>query len=64
MKVKIRGMIYDAEEEPVMVILSPEDKEKIANMDPDHTKYCAYPEHMDEAEIKEFMRTSKNSFKV
>jgi hypothetical protein len=64
MKVKVRGMIYDAEEEPVMVILGPKDKENIANMDSEHTKYCAYPDHMDEVEVEEFMKTPADSFKT
>lgn len=44
MKVKVGNKIYDGENEPVMVILSKGEKEQIANMDPDATKYCVYPE--------------------
>ena len=43
MKVKVENEIYDGEEEPVMVILSDMDKENIASMAPDATKYCVYP---------------------
>jgi len=61
MKVKVGGKIYDGEEEPVMVILSDMDKENIASMAPDATKYCAYP-HAEEwiranyKKIKEWMK--------
>ena len=44
MKVKIRNNIYDGEKEPVMVILSHQDKENIKNMAPDAFRYCAYPD--------------------
>lgn len=44
MKVKIGDTIYDAEQEPIMVILSDSDKKNIQNMLPECTKYCAYPE--------------------
>ena len=40
MKVKVGCCIYDGEEQPVMVILSKEDKENIANMSPEEwSKY-------------------------
>lgn len=43
MKVKIGNKIYDGDQEPVMVILSKGEKEQIANMHPEATKYCVYP---------------------
>ena len=43
MKVKVGDKIYDGEKEPVMVILTDDDKENIANMAPEAHKYCAYP---------------------
>lgn len=43
MKVKIGDKIYDGEKEPVMVILSQDEREQIANMRPETTKYCIYP---------------------
>ena len=43
MKVKVGNRIYDGENEPVMVILSKGDRENIANMLPEATKYCIYP---------------------
>ena len=43
MKIKVRDKIYDGKKEPVMIILSKGEKEQIANMHPDATKYCVYP---------------------
>jgi hypothetical protein len=61
MKVKVGGMIYDSEVEPVMVILTNEEKNRIANMDQSTTKYCAYPDQDqwikdDYKAIKEWMK--------
>ena len=42
MKIKVGNKVYDGENEPVMVILSPKEKEQIANMG-DSKKYCVYP---------------------
>lgn len=47
MKVKVGDHVYDSDNEPVMVILSVKDKENIANMLPNATKYCAHPASMD-----------------
>lgn len=57
MQVKVKNKIYDGNNEPVMVILSKEDKENIANMPDDHTKYCSYPENYSKEKAKKFMRT-------
>ena len=43
LKVKIGNKIYDSKDEPIMLILSPLDKENISNMDKDHLKYCSFP---------------------
>lgn len=56
MKVKIGNKIYDGNDEPVMIILSDEDKKNITNMLPTATKYCSYPDDYD-GDIKEFMKT-------
>lgn len=54
MKVKIGDKIYDSEKEPIMVILSDDDKKNITNMLPHCTKYCSFPEEfMDD--IKHWM---------
>jgi hypothetical protein len=59
MKVKIGDTVYDGAEEPVMVILSPEDKQNIASMLPDATKYCSYPDSMSDEDAVKFMQNDK-----
>jgi hypothetical protein len=44
MKVKVNDEVYDAEEQPVMVILTDQDKQNIQDMPDDYSKYCMYPE--------------------
>lgn len=44
MKVKVGNKIYDGEQEPVMVILTKQDKENIANMLPEANRYCMFPD--------------------
>jgi hypothetical protein len=56
MKVKIRRDVYNAEIEPILVILSEEDKENIKNMEEDCFKYCVAPEELSEEDIREFMK--------
>lgn len=56
MKVKVGNTIYDSDKEPIMLILSEMDRAQIANMHPEHTIYCSYPEKMDEKEVKEWMK--------
>jgi hypothetical protein len=58
MKVKIGTRIYDANDQPIMLILDQQDKANITNMAPEATKYCAYPENFDETEIKTWMKTN------
>ncbi len=55
MKVKIKNKIYDADKEPIMIILSEQDKINIAGMDKEHTKYCVYPTETSKEYLKEFM---------
>lgn len=43
MKIKVGNTIYDSEEQPVMVILTDQDKININNMLPTATRYCVYP---------------------
>jgi hypothetical protein len=56
MKVKIGDKIYDASEEPIMLILTQEDRKNIENMAPDATKYCAFPDNTSLKFVKEFMK--------
>jgi len=55
MKVKIGNRIYSSADQPIMVILTEKDKENIANMLPEATMYCGYPEGMPAEEIERFM---------
>ena len=57
MKVKIGDKIYNAAEQPIMVILSDKDKANIANMKDTAHKYLIYPSHMTEEQAREFMKT-------
>jgi hypothetical protein len=64
MKVKVGNKIYDGEDEPVMVILSDEDKKNISKMLPDAYKYCSYPDAEeytkdDYKKIRDWMATVK-----
>lgn len=43
MKVKISDFIIDADKQPVMLILSEQDKKNIAKMHPGSTKYACFP---------------------
>jgi len=56
MIVKIGDKVYDAEEEPIMLILSDSDKENLANMHSDKNKFITFPEGMDIKEVREFMK--------
>lgn len=57
MKVKIENIIADGVVQPVMVILTDQDKENIRNMAPDATKYCQYPsEKFTREEIEKWVR--------
>jgi len=44
MYVKIGDKIHDSEYEPVMIILSEQEKNLIANMDPKANRFCVYPD--------------------
>lgn len=44
MKVRVGDKIYDGEKEPVMVLLTTQDKCNISNMSKDDHRYCQYPE--------------------
>ncbi len=57
MKVKIGEKLYDSNEEPILIVLSEDDKDNIKNMSPEATKYCSFPDTYDLEKIKEFMKT-------
>ena len=56
MKVKVGDKVYSAEDQPVMIILTDKDKKAIADMVPGATKYCAYPESVDQVQIINWMK--------
>ena len=55
MKVKIGNTLYDSKDQPIMVILSEQDKENIKNMMSEMHKYCCYPDNMKIEDIYKFM---------
>lgn len=57
MKVKIGDTTYDADDQPILVILSDRDKENIAQMPRRATKYCCYPDNWPESRAKDWMAT-------
>jgi len=59
MKVKIGNKTYNAEEEPILLILSQQDKSNIAHMDNSATHYCAFPSTIDPEFIKNWMKKLK-----
>lgn len=63
MKVKIGDTIYDANHQPIMIILSKKDKENISNMAEQSSKYCAFPDSYDPDEILVWMAADTNSQK-
>ena len=65
MKIKIRNTIYDDNEEPVMIILSKQDKKNIINMHPDNKKYCSFPDHLyTPKEIKKWMKNDSEKMSL
>jgi hypothetical protein len=55
MRVKVGETIYDSGIEPVMVILTAEEKADIAELDHDETMYCRFPIGMGEDEAGAWM---------
>jgi len=56
MKVKIGDKIHDSSEEPIMVILTDQDKKNIKRMCPKCSHYCVYPQDkLTEEEAKKWM---------
>lgn len=43
MQIKLRGHLYDSTIEPIMIILSPQDKLNISRMPDECTKYAEFP---------------------
>jgi hypothetical protein len=55
MKVKIKDEIFDSKREPIMIILSKEDKINIKNMAPNATRYCSFPNLKNKKDIEKWM---------
>lgn len=55
MKVKIGSKTYDSTIEPIMIVLSEQDKKNIAIMLPSATKYCSFPSEMDFDKVEKWM---------
>jgi hypothetical protein len=60
MKVKVGDRVYDAKDQPVMVILEPQDKINIAAMPEDKTKYCGYPDGYSSGDIEAWMAAEES----
>ena len=54
MKVKVGNKIYSDEDQPIMIILTNQDKAFISTMG-EQTKYCCYPQNISTEKIKKFM---------
>jgi|TARA_R110000851_G_scaffold292761_1_gene447302 hypothetical protein len=57
MKIKIGTKIYDAEKEPIMLILTDQDKSNIKNMLPECSKFVIFPDNCDKQEISKWAET-------
>lgn len=56
MLVKIGDKLYDSEKQPIMVVLSDEEKSLIGDMSNDNHKYCSFPEEISTEGIMDFMQ--------
>jgi len=56
MRVKIKDTIYDADKEPIMLLLTAQDRLNIIGMHPDASFFCVYPNNIDQAEIDDFVK--------
>ena len=59
MKVTVGNKIYDGHKEPVMVILTKGEIKQISNMASGCTRYCQYPDSLNQEEIKVWMKEEK-----
>ena len=55
MRVKIGDQMVDSEDEPIMIILSPEEKKMISNMGW-QTQFCCFPKDYEPQKIIKFMK--------
>jgi hypothetical protein len=59
MKVKVGNKVYDSNREPIMLVLSEDDKKNIKGMTKDSTKFCAFPAGTQGTVIKNFMKIAE-----
>ena len=52
----MKGIIYDSNKEPIMLILSNREKKLIGNMRAIDKKFLSYPKEMGEEEADKFMK--------
>lgn len=64
MKVNIRGVIYDAEKEPILVELNKSDKQNISNMAKEFTKYICFPDSMKFEEVENLLKLKQQEKKL
>jgi len=55
MKVKVQNMVFDSDDQPVMVVLSKKEKELISQMTGENHKFCVYPDGYKKEAIEKFM---------
>lgn len=58
LKVKAGGRLYDSSKEPIMLMLSDQDKKLISEMDQHSHKYACAPEHFSKEQMAQFMELS------
>jgi hypothetical protein len=56
MKVKIGYRMFDSHEEPIMIVMSEDDKKNIKKMPIDKFTYCTYPDRIPDDEILTWMK--------
>jgi hypothetical protein len=56
MKVKVGDAVYDGTDVAIMVIVEPEDSDKIKLLDEGATRYAKFPNGYDVESAKEWMR--------
>ena len=59
MQVKVGNNIFDSDKLPIMLLLSDEEKQQLANMPEDLSKYCSYnPKIISAENIRRWMEMS------
>jgi hypothetical protein len=58
MRIKVEDKWYEALQQPIMVELTPKDKENIKTMDHECSKYAEFPSTWSEEKILEWMEAS------